>query len=189
MSEEKMSLQIAKDNDGDYHIYQAKNDKEICISKDVFQKVLELIPMVDECVENKEEGKWNLHDDWYLHISLFTLPKKKNKYLFKQNNTENGEADVENIKCIIHIRRWFTLADHDLPSREGLAFTTNTWKYFLEAVEAYKSKHDADIVDVDDSLWEDAISKKKPSNQRKRSADTMESNSKKKTSFAKNFTV
>lgn len=194
MADEKLVFKIATDDDGDYHIYHTKNDKEICITKEVFKKLLKLIPVVDEYLENGKENKWHLYEDWYLHISYFTLPKKKkNKYMFKEASHES-EPEVEDIKCIIHIRRWFHMEGHHLPMRDGLAFTKIYWKYLLETVEAYQRNDKKTNSEVDDEEHrgpndEDLQpNKRKQINPKKRSGETLEYLSKRKNSLAKKFT-
>ena len=142
-------------------------------------------------LEDSKEGKWRLHDDWYLHITLFALPKKKNKFLFKQTSAEDAEKEEEdNIKCLIHIRRWFFLEGHHLPSREGLACTAYTWKYLLQALESYKTKLQSDSdADAEGSVEDDVLPKqKKSSHPKRRSSEILENTSKRK-NVIKNSTI
>lgn len=113
--------------------------------------------------------------------------------MFKEASNES-EQEVEDIKCIIHIRRWFHMEGHHLPMRDGLALTKIYWKYLLETVEAYQRSDKKTNSEVDDDELrgpndEDLQPKqRKQINPKKRSGETLEYLSKRKNSLAKKFT-
>lgn len=186
MADQKIMFKIAKDDEGDIHIYQAKNDQEICFKKVAFERLLELIPKIEEAVEEKRKEKWSLDGDWYCHSSLFTLPKKrKPKYLFKRNKGETEEEEeeeadeTENIMVVVNVRRWFYIDDYHMPTKDGIAITENCWKYLMEAIDEYRTNERANP--------DDTPMKRKQTNSKKRSGDSLDYVSKKKNTTTKTF--
>lgn len=128
MAAENNPIFIKADGHDHVYIFHAVKDEEICLPSTAFDKLIKQMDGVTEAAKNRMKGKWALDKDWYIHINLYTFPTKK--YMFKKS----GHREEAKTECLIHLRRWFTMKNERLPTKEGLTFTLNGWLQLTEEV-------------------------------------------------------
>lgn len=133
-SNESNPIFIKADAHGNVYLYHATKDEEISIPEAAFHMLVKHAPEITAAAEGRKKGKWMLNKEWFVHINLYTFPTKK--YMFKKVDT----SDEPKKECLIHLRRWFSMNNERMPSKEGFTFTVNGWLQLKQEVLFFASE-------------------------------------------------
>ena len=127
---------------GKVSIRQNYRAKETKLSTKGWEKLVSLEKTVTTYSEKRKLGKWSLDENWYVHTTLYTFPKKQ----VVQSAEENEEV------YLIHIRKWFLFNDKHRPSKEGITFNVKSWQSLKEQMltEHENKQWEDDVNDYDD---------------------------------------
>ena len=136
MTSSKQSIQVTFKG-GKVSIRQHYKAKEIHLTTKGWEKLISLEKTVTGYSEKRKLGKWPLDENWYVHTTLYTFPKKQ----LAQTAEENEEV------YLIHIRKWYFFNDKHRPSKEGITLNVKSWQ----------SLKDQMLTDHEKNQWEDDI--------------------------------